>query len=171
MVRTRSWSAMVAVFVLSVSVGATLTRYSLPDRTPWANTAQPTVRSAVLEKIAPIEHSSVPPGMKRVVERKSKVINYTVSTPVREVREKVLSYTVTKPVFETREKVVTYTVSHPVEETRESRVTYQVCRVVPEVKTKTVRYTVCRMERERRQKTVEYDEVRYVPIESAMTQI
>jgi hypothetical protein len=107
--------------------------------------AQTGTQKTVSEPTVSIAAPEIPPGMRRVVETKTKVVNYTVTNPVHETHEKEITYTVMKPVHETREKTIAYTV----------------CRMVPEVRTKTVSYTTCRMERETKQKIVEYDEVRY----------
>lgn len=113
---------------------------------------QPAANSVGAESVSAAA-TTVPPGTRRVVETKTKLINYTVMTPVYENHQKEFSYTVKRPVYETKEKTVTYTV----------------CTMVPETKTKTVNYTTCRMVPELKQKTIEYEEVRYVPIEESQT--
>lgn len=91
-----------------------------------------------------------PPGMRRVVETKTKLVNYTVLKPLRESHQKEIQYTIMKPVYETREKTVTYTV----------------CTLVPETRTKVCNYTTVKMVPETKQKEIVYTEVSYLPIEA-----
>jgi len=139
-----SWPALGLAVVLTLAIVAVI-KTSISTK-PVAQTATEKMGS---EPAATIATPDPPPGMRRVVETKTKLVNYSVARPVRETHEKEVTYTVMKPIYETREKTVTYTV----------------CTMVPEVKTKTISYTTCRIEHETKQKAVEYDEVRYVPIE------
>ena len=138
------WSALGLAVVFTLAIVAVIKTNN--STKPVAQTA---IEKLASEPAASIATRDTPPGMKRVVETKTKLVNYTVARPIRETHEKEVTYTVMKPVHETREKTVTYTV----------------CTMVPEVKTKTISYTTCRIEHETKQKVVEYDEVRYVPIE------
>lgn len=121
----------------------------------------------------------------KVLETHEKVINYTVSVPVRETHTKDVQYTVMTPVAETHVKDVNYTVMRVVEEehtipgsdesgdrivktvkhipeSRVKSVSYTVTKMVPERRTKTVTYTTCRYVSETRQKTVQYTTTREV---------
>ena len=121
----------------------------------------------------------------KIFETREKVINYTVSVPVRETHTKDVQYTVMTPVAETHVKDVNYTVMRVVEEehtipgsdgsgdrivktvkhvpeSRVKSVAYIVTKMVPERRTKTVTYTTCRYVSESRQKTVQYTTTRMV---------
>lgn len=122
--------------------------------TSWLANQSPSVvgqsasKNAKADSNSPQPAAMPPAGMRRVVETKTKLVNFTIIKPVYEKHQKEVSYTVMKPVYETKEKVVTYTV----------------CTMIPETKTKTVEYTTCRMVPEAKQKSVEYQEVRFVPV-------
>jgi hypothetical protein len=129
---------------LIVLVGGLVATRTTTKTAPGTTTANALSQSEIAAAT-----TAAPPGMRPVVETKTKLVNYTVKMPVRENHTKEIQYTVLKPVYETREKTITYTV----------------CTMVPEVRTKTLNYTTCRMEEETRQKSVEYKEVRFEPID------
>ena len=138
------------VVTIGLSLGAACLVGAVMAKSAATKVVRPTTHTdAVSKPISSTAKPTTPPGMRPVVEAKSKLVNYTVIKPVYETHQKEVSYTVMKPKYETREKTVTYTV----------------CTMVPEVETKTVNYTTCRMERETRQKLVEYNELRYEPID------
>ena len=129
---------------------------------------------------------TIPNGMRPVFHKKTKVINYLATVPVRETHEKVIHYTVMVPVHETHEKVIHYTVKVPIHETHEKLVPYTVTRhvnepdvqedtdkepvssrivakTITEQKTKTISYTTCTMVTEQRSKNVSYTTCKMVP--------
>ena len=121
--------------------------------TVWAlnQTGEPSTSATPAASTASSDNATdPPPGMRRVVETKTKLVNYTVLKPLRESHQKEIQYTVMKPVYETREKTVTYTV----------------CTLVPETRTKVCKYTTVKMVPETKQKEIVYTEVSYVPIEA-----